>query len=189
MDLKGTQTISASRETVWRALNDPEVLRKAIPGCETLTATGPETFEAVANAAVGPVKARFKGKVTLTDIVPPERYTLTGEGQGGVAGHARGAAQVRLEAAGPSETVLHYDVQAQVGGKIAQVGQRLVDAAAKKMADEFFRAFAAQLAPAEPPATAPETRASTPDSGLPEWMWIAVLIAAVTAITLAFAWA
>lgn len=131
MDLSGSREIAAPPEVVWRGLNDPETLRKAIPGCETLTKLSDNEFEATAGVAIGPVKAKFKGKVRLADLNPPTSYTISGEGQGGVAGFAKGEAKVSL-APITGGTRLDYDVKAQVGGKLAQVGQRLIDGAAKK---------------------------------------------------------
>lgn len=140
MDMTGEYRIPAPRQTVWKALNDPEVLRQSIPGCESVTATSPTELEAQVVAVVGPVKAKFKGKVTLSDIDPPNGYTLTGEGNGGSAGLAKGTAQVRLAEDGEF-TVLTFDAKAQVMGKLAQIGSRLIDGTARKMADEFFEAF------------------------------------------------
>mgnify|MGYP000302755027 CR=1 FL=1 len=160
MEMSGEYRIPAPREEVWAALNDPEVLRKSIPGEESVNKIADDEFEAVAKAKVGPVSARFKGKVKLTDIDPPNGYTISGEGNGGAAGFAKGSARVTLTEADDG-TLLAYTVNAQVGGKLAQIGGRLVDATAKQMADQFFTAFAEKLgggsAPAaEPaPATAP----------------------------------
>lgn len=149
MDMTGEFRIPAPREAVWRALNDPEVLKVCIPGCESVEKTSDTEFVAKVTAAVGPVKAKFGGKVTLSDIDPPNGYTISGEGQGGAAGFAKGGAKVKLtEDAG--QTVLSYQVSAQVGGKLAQVGSRLIDGVSKKMAEEFFTRFAAQVAGANP---------------------------------------
>jgi carbon monoxide dehydrogenase subunit G len=141
MEMTGEYRIAAPREQVWAALNNPEILREAIPGCEELKAHSATELEAAAKAKIGPVSARFKGKVILSNLNPPESYTLTGEGTGGAAGFAKGEAQVTLVPDG-SETILRYAVKASVGGKLAQVGQRLIDGAARKMADEFFDRFA-----------------------------------------------
>jgi carbon monoxide dehydrogenase subunit G len=146
MTMQGEVTLPADRERVWAALNDPQVLKACIPGCEELEKTGENGFKATAKVAVGPVKATFKGNVTLSDIDPPNGYTISGEGQGGVAGFAKGGAKVRLDDA-DAGTRLVYDVEAQVGGKIAQLGGRLINGVAKKYADEFFANFAKQLAP------------------------------------------
>lgn len=141
MDMSGEYKIAAPRERVWAALNDPEILRQAIPGCEELNKLSETELEATAKAKIGPVSARFKGKVVLSELNPPQSYTLTGEGSGGAAGFAKGQAQVVLTADG-DQTLLQYTVKASIGGKLAQIGQRLVDGAAKKMADEFFDKFA-----------------------------------------------
>lgn len=151
MTMQGEVTLPADRERVWAALNDPQVLKACIPGCEELEKTGENGFRATAKVAVGPVKATFKGNVTLSDIDPPNGYTISGEGQGGVAGFAKGGAKVRLDDA-DAGTRLVYDVEAQVGGKIAQLGGRLINGVAKKYADEFFANFAKQLAPPQDPA-------------------------------------
>ncbi|WP_150524896.1 SRPBCC family protein [Roseibium sediminis] len=140
MDMEGTYRIPASRETVWQALNDPEVLKACIPGCESLEMTSPTEMTAAVTSKIGPVKAKFKGAVTLENINAPESYTIVGEGKGGVAGFAKGSADVSLAEDG-SETVLTYTAKAQVGGKLAQLGSRLIDSTAKKMADEFFGKF------------------------------------------------
>lgn len=140
MELTGSRLINADRETVWAALNDPDVLKACIPGCSELLRDEDGGFTAVVTQKVGPVKATFKGAVSLGDIVPLESYTITGEGKGGAAGFAKGGAKVRLaDAEGGTE--LGYDVEARVGGKLAQLGSRLVDGFAKKMADKFFENF------------------------------------------------
>lgn len=145
MDMTGERRIAASREKVWDALNDTEVLKASIPGCETLERTGDNELKATASVRIGPIAAKFAGKVSLLDLDPPNGYRIEGEGQGGVAGFAKGGAIVRLAAEGAA-TVLSYDVKAQVGGKIAQLGARLIDATAKQMADTFFDRFAAAVA-------------------------------------------
>lgn len=145
MEMHATRTIAADRMTVWAALNDPEVLMACIPGCEELTGSPEEGFQALVKQKVGPVKATFRGEVTLSDIVPGTSYTISGEGKGGVAGFAKGGAQVRLTDAEGGGTDLHYDVEAKVGGKLAQLGSRLVDSFATKMADQFFERFQAHL--------------------------------------------
>jgi uncharacterized protein len=146
MTMTGEVQLTAPRETVWQKLNDPEVLKQCIPGCESLELIGDHEFQAVAVNKVGPVKARFKGKVRLTDLDPPNGYKISGEGDGGVAGFAKGGAEVKLT---PKDagTLLTYTVEAQIGGKLAQLGQRLVNGAAKKMADEFFVKFAQAVNP------------------------------------------
>jgi uncharacterized protein len=146
MDMSDSKTIAAPREVVWAALNDPDVLRASIPGCESVEKISDTEMQAKVTLKIGPVKASFKGAVTLSDIDPPNGYTITGEGTGGAAGHAKGSAVVRLEEEGEN-TILHYDVKAQVGGKIAQLGGRLIDATAKKLAGEFFQRFSDVVAP------------------------------------------
>jgi carbon monoxide dehydrogenase subunit G len=130
---------------VGEALNDIALLQSAIPGCDSMTAIGEHQYEVLITAAIGPVKAKFKGKLQLEDLQPPTSYRLRFEGQGGAAGHGKGTAEVRLESTGPRSTVLHYTAKATVGGKIAQLGSRLVDMAAQKMATEFFETFNTQL--------------------------------------------
>ena len=144
MEMSGTRTIAAPRETVWAALNDPEVLKACIPGCAELTGSPETGFEATVKQKVGPVKATFKGAVTVSDANPPESYRIAGEGKGGVAGFAKGGADVKL-AEVPEGTELSYAVDAKVGGKIAQLGSRLVDSFAAKMADQFFERFEARV--------------------------------------------
>ena len=146
MEMASEQLLAVSQDKAWAALNDPEILKTAIPGCESITLTAENEYEVALTAAVGPVKAKFKGKMRLADIEPPNSYKIQFEGQGGVAGHGKGSASVTLAPVGANETMLHYTAQAQVGGKIAQIGSRLVDMAAKKMANEFFTAFNAELA-------------------------------------------
>ncbi|MBK0392144.1 CoxG family protein [Ramlibacter algicola] len=167
MELTGDRLIPASLERTWQALNDPEMLRRSIPGCESLERDGEEGFVALLALRVGPVNAKFKGKVRLSDVVPLEGYTLQFEGQGGVAGFGKGSAQVRVAAEGPQATRLNYRATATVGGKIAQVGARLVDATARMMAENFFRDFEAALT-AEMPEPAPaESPAVSAASGEP----------------------
>jgi carbon monoxide dehydrogenase subunit G len=145
MEMHATRTLAADRAAVWAALNDAEVLKACIPGCEELTGSPEEGFEAVVKQKVGPVKATFKGEVSLSDVIVGESYTISGEGKGGVAGFAKGGAQVSLSDAEGGGTDLHYDVEAKVGGKIAQLGSRLIDSFARKMADQFFERFAAHV--------------------------------------------
>jgi hypothetical protein len=146
MVMNGEVQLSAPRELVWAKLNDTEALKASIPGCETLEKLSDTEFQAVATNKVGPVKARFKGKVRLSDLDPPNGYRISGEGDGGVAGFAKGGATVALTEK-DGGTLLTYNVEAQIGGKLAQLGQRLVNGAAKKLADQFFTKFAAQFAP------------------------------------------
>jgi hypothetical protein len=157
--MTGERRIPASRQAVWEALNDPEALKLAIPGCESVTRTGDDSFEAKVAVKLGPMAAKFAGKVKLENLNPPASYTIGGEGSGGAMGFAKGGADVQLEEVGPHETVLKYQVKAQVGGKIAQLGARLIDSTAKQMADQFFDKFAANLTP--PPA-AVEASAAAP---------------------------
>ena len=143
MELKGEYRIPAPRERVWAMLNDPNVLRECIPGCESLEGSAAEGFAARVTTKVGPVKATFNGQVTLSNVKPPESYTISGEGKGGVAGFAKGGADVHLAEDGAG-TLLTYTVNAQVGGKLAQLGSRLIDSTSKKLADQFFSSFAAK---------------------------------------------
>lgn len=144
MQLSGRYRIQADRETVWRGLNDPEILAQAIPGCQELTQEG-DSFAATVKSKIGPVSATFKGAVTLENVSPPESYTLRGEGKGGVAGFGKGHADVTLTEEAPGVTVLAYAGEAQVGGKLAQIGSRLIGGAVKKLAGEFFTKFAEVL--------------------------------------------
>jgi hypothetical protein len=144
MHLEGTQVIGADRPAVWAALNDPEVLKACIPGCQSIAKTSDTAFEAEVKQKIGPVSATFRGVVTLSDLNPPAGYTITGEGKGGAAGFAKGGAAVSL-AESPDGTVLTYKADAHVGGKIAQLGARLIDGLAKKLADQFFSDFKAAV--------------------------------------------
>ena len=186
MDMSGERRISAPREKVWAALNDPEVLRISIPGCETMERLGENELKATASVKIGPISARFAGKVQLLDLDPPNGYRIEGEGQGGVAGFAKGGAVVRLVADG-NETIMSYEVKANVGGKIAQLGARLIDASAKQMADAFFDRFAAQVASAEAESVAVAPAAPAPGislldliprepGGLPIVAWIGIAV-------------
>ncbi|MCK8786932.1 carbon monoxide dehydrogenase subunit G [Roseomonas sp. NAR14] len=154
MEMTGERRIPAPRQRVWDALNDPEVLRASIPGCESVERVGDDQFQAKVALKIGPMSAKFGGKVRLENLQPPERYSIVGEGNGGAMGFAKGGSDVVLTEDGPDATLLAYTVKAQVGGKIAQLGARLIDSTAKSMADQFFNRFAAQLTPAEAPATA-----------------------------------
>lgn len=140
MEMSGSERIQAPREKVWEALNDPDVLRQCIPGCQTLEKTGDNEMVATVKLKIGVVSANFKGEVTLENINAPVSYTISGSGTGGVAGFAKGGADVSLEEDG-AETVLNYECKAQVGGKIAQMGSRLIDSTAKKLASQFFTKF------------------------------------------------
>jgi uncharacterized protein len=147
MTMSGEVQLNAPREAVYKKLNDPEVLKACIPGCEQLDKVSDTEFQAVSTMKVGPVKARWKGKVTLSDLDPPNGYKISGEGEGGVAGFAKGGAAVALSDK-DGGTLLSYNVEAQIGGKLAQLGQRLIAGAAKKMADDFFDKFAKSVNPA-----------------------------------------
>jgi carbon monoxide dehydrogenase subunit G len=168
--MTGEERIEAPRERVWAALNDPAVLKDCIPGCQSLEQTAPNKLAAVAAIKVGPIGARFRGEVTLSQLDPPNGYRLDGEGQGGVAGFAKGGADVRLEADGPDATILRYAVDVQIGGKLAQVGGALLDATAKQMAGAFFRKFGQRVtAPevAEPAAAISAPAAAAPSTEVP----------------------
>jgi uncharacterized protein len=145
MEMTGEQLIPASQQDTWKALNDPDVLKACVPGCESITLVNENEYQVQMTARVGPVSAKFRGRLSLFDIKPPTSYSLAFEGQGGPAGFAKGAAQVRLVPE-KDQTKLIYDVKASVGGKLAQIGSRLIDAAAKKVADEFFSNFTKRMA-------------------------------------------
>jgi carbon monoxide dehydrogenase subunit G len=144
MDMSGEERIAAPREAVWAALNDPETLKACIPGCQSLIMKSPTELEAVVKIKIGPVSATFTGEVTLSNLNPPEGYTISGEGKGGIAGFAKGGADVRLREDG-ADTILSYDVKAQIGGKLAQLGSRLIDSTSKKLAAQFFNDLGARL--------------------------------------------
>jgi len=141
MQMNDSQRIPASKDKVWAALNDSLILKQCIPGCQSLEMSSPTDMTATVVFKVGPVKATFGGKVTLSDLDPPNSYRISGEGSGGVAGFAKGGATVRLEAESSEVTILHYEVDAQIGGKLAQLGGRLIDSTARKLAGEFFASF------------------------------------------------
>ncbi len=149
MELQGERLIPASQDKTWAALNDPEVLKACITGCESLERTGDDAYAALVAVKVGPVSARFKGNLKLLNVVAPHSYTINFDGQGGVAGFGKGSADVVLSPEG-EQTRLKYTARAQVGGKMAQVGSRLIDAAAAKVAEDFFKAFETRLAPPAP---------------------------------------
>jgi uncharacterized protein len=201
MDMSGEYVIAAPRQAVWEALNDPEILKQCIPGCESVEKTSDTSFEAKVTAKVGPVRAKFSGKVNMSDIDPPNGYTISGEGTGGAAGFAKGGAKVTLSDA-PEGTKLEYSVDATVGGKLAQIGSRLIDSTAKKMANDFFGKFAELVAAntdapiaaeTEPEtiATSEEVTPQTADSdeekkGLSPVVWIAGVIVIALALVFAF---
>src|SRR5215471_19275087 len=141
MQMSDSQRIPASKAKVWAALNNPDILKQCIPGCQSLEMTSPTEMTATVVFKVGPVKATFGGKVTLSDLDPPNSYRISGEGNGGIAGFAKGGATVKLSAESPDVTVLSYEVDAQIGGKLAQLGGRLIDSTARKLAGEFFTSF------------------------------------------------
>ena len=197
MDMKGEFRVPLPQDVVWRALNDPEVLKASIPGCDELIRESDTSFKGKISAAVGPVRAKFAGTATLSDIDAPNGYTLTGSGSGGAAGMVKGGAKVRLVAEG-SATVLQYEAQAQVAGKLAQIGARLVDMAAKKMADDFFGNFVAQLQAAQPaPEPEPATEQQTEEKAVEtvtetvapqRRAWLVLALVVVIIIILALRW-
>jgi hypothetical protein len=182
MKLAGEYILTAPPEAVWRALNDPDVLRQALPGCQSLEQVGEHAFKATVGARIGPMQATFNGEVTLSDLDPPRGYTITGAGSGGVAGAAKGSAKVRLE---PHEqgTRLTYDADAQVTGKMAQLGSRLIDATAGMMAGQFFGKFQEIVGKPAPTAAAAGS-GKPPAAGLPQWVWLAVGFAVATLLSL-----
>ena len=185
MELTNTRIVPAPPSVVWASLNDPAILKECLPGCESLERAGDNAFQAVMATRVGPVSARFTGRVTMSDIDPPNAYTLHFEGQGGAAGFARGEARITLAPEGERQTSLHYAAKAQVGGKLAQIGSRLVDGAAAKMTDDFFTRFvervgaAAGGAPAA--ASVPATTGLAPPGGS-AWIRYAAIIAIVVVL-------
>lgn len=190
MELKDERRIAASREVVFAALNDPEVLRKCIPGCESLDKLSDTEMKATVALRIGPVTARFQGRVELSNIDPPSGYTIMGEGSGGPAGAARGGADVKLVADG-SATILQYDVRAEVVGKLAQLGGRLIDSTAKMLAGQFFTAFAAAVESATPATATPGpvaataiTTASRPAA--PAWVMLGAIAVVIIAVVIAW---
>ncbi len=180
MELQGERLIPASLATTWAALNDPEVLKGCIAGCESLDRIGEDAFQAVVAVRVGPVSARFKGNLKMTDVKSPHSYTIHFDGQGGVAGFGKGSADVSLEEEGDA-TRLRYVARAQVGGKMAQIGSRLIDATAGKMAEDFFSAFETALRPVEAAGLTPVPAAAAPNGNNVVW-WVvgaAVVLAAL----------
>jgi carbon monoxide dehydrogenase subunit G len=192
MELQGERLIPADVQRTWDALNDPGILKDCVPGCESLERTGDNSFEALVAVKVGPVSARFKGRLQMTNIEPPRAYTINFDGQGGAAGFSKGSADVSLLAEGTA-TRLRYDARAQVGGKMAQIGSRLIDAAAAKITEEFFSRFEQRLKPpaGEAPtgeaavATAPAVSApvdAPTRRAMPASWWIAVAVVVAGAI-------
>ena len=149
MQMNDNQRIPAPKQKVWEALNNPDVLKQCIPGCQSLEMSAPNEMTATVVLKVGPVKATFAGKVTLSDLDPPNGYRISGEGSGGIAGFAKGGAAVKLSEEGPDTTILSYQVDAQIGGKLAQLGGRLIDSTAKKLAGQFFSSFSELVASGE----------------------------------------
>jgi carbon monoxide dehydrogenase subunit G len=195
MEMSGERRIAASPQRVWEALNDPDVLRACIPGCQSLEKEADDRFSAVAEVKIGPIGARFKGAVALSDLDPPNGYTISGQGSGGVAGNARGTARVRLTPDG-AQTLLGYRVEAEVGGRMAQLGGPLIDATAKQMADRFFAKFGevvggeGMAAPAPTAAATPVSAAVSPVAAAPlpaarpagfPWIWAITLGLAILA--------
>jgi len=203
MQFTGSFTVPAPRQRVWEGLNDPDLLRQCIPGCEELTRLSATEFEGKIVAKVGPVKASFAGKVTLADLDPPNGYTISGEGKGGVAGFAKGGAKVRLTDDGPG-TKLDYTVDASVGGKLAQIGSRLIEGSVNQTAEQFFARFgelvsagqATAAAATAETASATEAAASVASGaasakakpGGSKWMWIAVAVVIAAAVIVALVW-
>lgn len=207
MEMQASRTLAVTQQQAWDALNDPEVLKLCIPGCDKVEPTGEHQYSVAMALKIGPVSAKFAGKITLSDIVPPESYTIAFDGSGGVAGFGKGSAQVKLvplpaDGTGQESCELHYTVHATVGGKIAQLGQRLIDGAAKSMAEDFFKRFddemqrryprpeaaaavqgmaesaegggpsAATAAAGGTSALAASAEGQIPDSGIPVWVWV-----------------
>jgi uncharacterized protein len=191
MDMTGEYRIPASRDQVWAALNDPDTLKASLPGCETLEKISDREFAATVITKVGPVKAKFNGNVTLSNLNPPESYTISGEGKGGAAGFAKGGADVRLIEEG-EVTVLTYVAKADVGGKLAQLGSRLIDGTARKMADEFFSNLSQQVAPPAPAAEVPAEPMPAPEPAAPaslvqnKFVWAAAAIVVLMILVLLF---
>jgi carbon monoxide dehydrogenase subunit G len=197
MEMTGEYRIRASRQKVWDALNDAEILKQCIAGCEEMDKTSDTEFTARVHTRIGPVSAKFTGKVELSEIDPPNGYRISGEGQGGVAGFAKGGAVVKLVEDG-AETVLTYEANATVGGKLAQIGSRLIDATARKMANDFFGKFAETVgepaeaaeaeAPAEAAAPAEATPAPAPSGGLSPAVWVGGLVALAVVVLIIVLW-
>ena len=194
MEMSGEHLIKANKQEVWDSLNDPEILKKAIPGCESIEKTSENELVATVKAKVGPVSAKFNGKVTLSNINPPNSYTISGEGQGGPAGFGKGSADVSLEEAGENSTILKFSATAQVGGKLAQIGTRLIDGAAKKIAGQFFENFANILQSNNETENESEPNISRKDEGISEknitkispFIWISGLITTIIVLILIY---
>jgi len=186
MELSNTRTVPLPRPVVWAALNDPAVLKDCLPGCESLEPDGEHAWRVVMAARVGPVSARFNGRMSMADIQEPETYTLQFDGQGGAAGFARGDARVTLKPLAGDQTEMSYVAKAQIGGKLAQIGSRLVDGAAAKMADDFFARFVTRAAgPAASTAAADDTATPIAPAGGSPWIrYVAIVAIAVVLIVL-----
>ncbi len=184
MEMTGEQMIPIPQQKVWEALNDPQILKACIPGCDHIEKISDTEYQVAMVAAVGPVKAKFSGKLVLADLNPPNSYSLSFEGSGGAAGFGKGAAQVSLAGEG-SGTRLSYKVNASVGGKLAQIGSRLIDGVARKMADDFFAKFNQTVAPVDTEhAQAPASEAEHTGWRFPGWAWVVVALVIVTLIYL-----
>jgi carbon monoxide dehydrogenase subunit G len=183
MQLQGERLIPADLETTWKALNDPDTLKACVPGCESIERTGDNSFQALVALKVGPVSARFKGNLQMTNVQPPTAYTINFDGQGGAAGFGKGSADVKLTPAAEG-TRLGYDAKAQVGGKMAQIGSRLIDATAAKLTEDFFRSFEEKVRAQVAPPGAAQPVIETPSSGVAgrlAWAVIAFVAAVVVA--------
>lgn len=174
MEMHGSRVLAVTQQQAWEAILDPQVLQACIPGCEKMESTAPNQYSALLALRVGPVAAKFNGKVALADVTPPESCTISFDGQGGAAGFGKGSAKVRL-APTDAGCELAYDVNAQVGGKIAQVGQRLIDSVAKAMAEDFFKRFDGEMQKRHPSA-APAAPVAEARAGVPAWVWIVIVI-------------
>ena len=168
MKMSDSQIIQAPRKIVWHGLNDPRVLQKCIPGCETINALSPTEMSAKVVVKVGPVKATFTGEVILSDIKAPRSYRISGKGQGGLAGFATGGATVKLTENSPTETLMDYDVDAQIGGKLAMLGSRLIDITARSLAEQFFSRFAAMMKQAHSRVSAAKTKPARKTKATPK---------------------
>jgi len=188
MKMAGEQHIAAPRQRVWEALNDPEILRQSIPGCQSLDKEADDRLAAVAEVKIGPIGARFKGNVTLSDLDAPNGYTITGQGNGGIAGSAKGSAKVRLSDAAGGGTTVSYDVDAEVGGRMAQLGGPIIDATAKQMAGKFFAKFGEVVSGQAAAVAAPEV-ASTASAAAPLASAAPVVASSVAAGPSGFPWA
>jgi hypothetical protein len=179
MEILGSQIIPADKQTVWNALNNPEVLKNCLPGCESVELTAPDQFKVAITTAIGPLKAKFKGTLQVTEANPPESCILVFEGQGGAVGFGKGSSKVTLTTV-ENGTELSYNAQAHVGGKLAQIGSRLIDSVAKKMSDDFFKAFNRELTPAAPEVIIDEISSTVPNQNSTSTASDAVLTSGIT---------